>query len=79
MQIQKAVDSLSTTSTTAQSIFIEAGTYDEQVYIPSREAALTIYGSTSDDSSYTKNTVTITHSASLASESNDDATGKSVS
>jgi pectinesterase len=67
---------LSTTSTTAQSIYIESGTYSEQVYIPSRKAALTIYGETADDSSYKDNKVTITHSASLASESSDDATGQ---
>lgn len=30
-KVQDAVNALSTTSTTAQSIFIEAGSYDEQV------------------------------------------------
>lgn len=73
-QIQSAINSLSTTSTTAQSIFIEAGTYEEQVYIPARKAALTVYGYTEDTSSYASNVVTITHSASLASSDSDDDT-----
>ena len=77
-QIQDAVDSLSTTDTTAQSIFIEAGTYTEQVYIASRKAVLTIYGSTTDDSSYAENMVIITHSASQTTEPNDDSTGEII-
>jgi len=72
--VQKAVDALSTSSTTAQSIFIEAGTYDEQVYIPARKAELTIYGSTSDTDSYGSNTVTITQGLSQDDVSNDDLT-----
>ena len=63
---------MSTTSTTAQSIFIESGTYSEQVYIPARKAILSIYGYTTDTSSYTENTVTITHSSSLLSGAADD-------
>ena len=73
-KIQDAVDALSTTSTTAQSIFIEAGTYNEQVYIPAREAKLTIYGYTEDDSSYDSNTVTITNDIYYAETENDDET-----
>ncbi|KAH6712807.1 carbohydrate esterase family 8 protein [Leptodontidium sp. 2 PMI_412] len=74
--IQAAINSLSTTSTTAQSIFILAGTYQEQVTIPARKASLKIYGYTTDTSSYTSNVVTITHSSSLASgAANDEATG----
>ena len=75
-QVQKAVTALSTSSTAAQCIFIESGTYTEQVYIPSREAVLTIYGETTATGSYSSNTVTITHSAALANSANDDATGK---
>ena len=45
--IQAAINSFSTTSTTAQSIFILPGTYTEQVKIPARSASLTIYGYTS--------------------------------
>jgi pectinesterase len=67
---------LSTTSKSAQSLFILAGTYTEQVNIPARSAALTIYGYTTDTSSYTSNVVTIQHSSSLASgAANDEATG----
>jgi pectinesterase len=67
---------LSKTSTSAQSLFILAGTYTEQVTIPARAAALTIYGYTTDTSSYTNNVVTIQHSSSLASgAANDEATG----
>jgi pectinesterase len=71
-QLQSAVDSLSTTSTTAQSIFIQAGTYTEQVYIAARAAKLTIYGYTTDTTSYASNVVTIQHSSSLASGATDD-------
>jgi pectinesterase len=53
-----------------------SGTYSEQVTIPSRAAALTIYGYTTDTTSYTSNVVTITHSSSLLSgAANDEATG----
>ena len=73
-KVQDAVNALSTTSTTAQSIFIEAGTYSEQVYVPARKAALTIYGYTTDTSSYANNKVTITQSLSLADAASDDET-----
>jgi pectinesterase len=67
---------LSTTSTTAQSIFIQAGTYSEQVIIPSLKSSLTIYGYTTNTASYSSNVVTITHSSSLLSgAANDEATG----
>ncbi|KAM7199422.1 pectinesterase [Rhypophila sp. PSN 637] len=65
--IQSAVNSLSTSSSSPQCIFISSGTYKEQVLIPSRSASLTIYGSTSDTSSYKANTVTILSSLSQAS------------
>ncbi|TVY88764.1 Pectinesterase [Lachnellula willkommii] len=56
--------------------FHPAGTYTEQVIIPSRAAALTIYGYTTDTSSYSSNVVNIEHSESLASGAADDeATG----
>ncbi|KAF3226025.1 hypothetical protein TWF106_001241 [Orbilia oligospora] len=60
--IQAAVNALSTTSTSAQSIFVYQGTYNEQVKIPARKAVLSIYGYTTDTSSYSGNTVTITYS-----------------
>ena len=73
--IQKAVNALSTTSTSAQSIFIEAGTYSEQVTVPALSGLLTIYGYTADTSSYADNQVTITDDKALADEATDDATG----
>jgi pectinesterase len=72
--IQSAVNALSTASTTAQCIFISAGTYTEQVLIAARKAQLTIYGSTSDTSSYGSNQVTITSSKSQANGLSNDET-----
>lgn len=57
--IQAAVDALSS-STKAQSIFVGAGTYAEQVYVPKLAGPVTIYGYTTDDSSYANNKVVIT-------------------
>jgi len=74
--IQSAVNSLSTTSTTAQIIFIEPGTYNEQVYIAPRKAKLTVYGYTTNTSTYSSNVVIIAHNSSiLTGATNDDATG----
>ncbi|GLI77087.1 pectinesterase 1 [Penicillium ochrochloron] len=72
--ISKAIAALSTTSTSTQTIFIEEGTYNEQVYIPKLAGELIIYGQTEDDTSYSSNTVTITYGLSLASVSDDDET-----
>lgn len=65
---------MSTTSTTAQSIFIAAGTYNEQVTIPELASALTVYGYTEDTSSYTDNVVIITYNLSLLDVDSDEAT-----
>ncbi|KAF2760768.1 carbohydrate esterase family 8 protein [Pseudovirgaria hyperparasitica] len=73
-KIQDAVNALSTTSTTAQSIFINPGTYKEQVYIPARKAALTIYGYTSNTAAYSSNQVTITQGKSQDDSANNDLT-----
>jgi len=72
--ITEALASLSLTSTTAQSIFIQPGTYSEQVYIQARKAELTIYGYTEDTSDYESNVVTITHSLALSGTTTDDLT-----
>ncbi|KAL6711057.1 hypothetical protein ACN47E_006932 [Coniothyrium glycines] len=72
--VQAAVNALSTTSTTAQCIFIAKGTYKEQVYIKALKSALTIYGETADTSSYSGNTVTITQGKSQDDSANNDAT-----
>lgn len=73
--IQAAVNSLSTTSTTAQCIFIEKGTYTEQVLVSARSAQLTFYGYTTDTLSYSANVVTITNNLAAASGLTDDETG----
>ncbi|CAN8101875.1 unnamed protein product [Discula destructiva] len=70
--IQDAVDSLDTSSSDAQSIYISSGTYTEQVTIPSLSGALSIYGETTDTSDYSGNVVSIEHSSSLASGAADD-------
>lgn len=72
--VQDAVDSLSTSSSDAQSIFIDQGTYNEQVYVPAREAQLTIYGYTTDTSSYGANGATITQDLSQDDVSSNDLT-----
>lgn len=72
--IQDAVDALSTSSTKEQIIFIQPGTYSEQVSIASLSGPLTIYGSTSDTSSYSKNEVIITARESQATQSTNDLT-----
>jgi pectinesterase len=73
--VQAAIDSLSTTSTAAQCVFINQGTYTEQVYIPDRAAQLTIYGYTTDDTSYAANGATLTFNKDAASAGNNDASG----
>lgn len=73
--IQDAVNSLSTTSTTAQCIFIEPGTYNEQVVVTARSAQLTFYGYTTNTAEYSTNVVTITNDLSQASGLTDDETG----
>ncbi|KAF3766898.1 family 8 carbohydrate esterase, partial [Cryphonectria parasitica EP155] len=70
--VQDAVDSLDTSSSDAQVIFIYSGTYTEQVTIPELSGSLTIYGETEDTSDYTSNVVSIEHSSSLASGAADD-------
>ncbi|KAF6824334.1 pectinesterase [Colletotrichum plurivorum] len=70
--IQKAVDALSTTASGTQCIFIDQGTYSEQVLVPARTAQLTVYGYTADTSSYAGNKVTITAKKSQADGLNND-------
>ncbi|KAI4729243.1 pectinesterase [Aureobasidium sp. EXF-10728] len=73
-KIQDAINALSTSSTSPQSIFIEAGTYTEQVYIAPRKAALTIYGYSTNTEDYNSNVVTITQKQSLNTVATDDLT-----
>ncbi|KAH6986666.1 pectin lyase fold/virulence factor [Ilyonectria destructans] len=72
--IQAAVNALSTTSTRAQCIFIDQGTYSEQVLVPSRAAQLSIYGYTTDTTSYAGNKATITGKKSQADGLGNDET-----
>ncbi|OOF92087.1 carbohydrate esterase family 8 protein [Aspergillus carbonarius ITEM 5010] len=69
-----AVAALSTTSTETQTIFIEEGSYDEQVYVPALKGKLIIYGQTEDTTTYTENLVNLTHAIALADVSDDDET-----
>lgn len=72
--IQAAVNSLSTSASGTQCIFIKPGTYKEQVLVPARSAQLTIYGSTTDTTGYAANSVTITDSKSQADGLSNDET-----
>lgn len=72
--ISAAVAALSN-STSEQIIFINPGTYAEQVYIPKLNGPLTIQGYTTDDSKYAKNQVTIVASESQKTKPNNDLTG----
>ncbi|KAJ5524780.1 hypothetical protein N7494_011430 [Penicillium frequentans] len=70
--ISDAISALDTDSSETQTIFIEEGTYEEQVYIPELSGKLVIYGQTEDDTTYSSNTVTITSGLALADVSDDD-------
>ncbi|KAK7454400.1 pectinesterase [Colletotrichum acutatum] len=69
--IQKAVDAASSGAV----IFIQPGTYNEQVLIPANKGALTIYGYTADDQDYSKNQVTVTNSLGADVAGSNDASG----
>lgn len=73
--VQSAIDSLSTTSTADQCVFIDQGTYTEQVYITSRAAKLTVYGYTADTTSYAKNKAIITYNLPASTAGSNDASG----
>ncbi|KAJ5100460.1 hypothetical protein N7456_006512 [Penicillium angulare] len=73
--ISDAISALDTSTTDTQTIFIEEGTYEEQVYIPELSGELIIYGQTEDDTTYSSNTVTITAGISATEAGNDDKSG----
>ncbi|KAI1812750.1 family 8 carbohydrate esterase [Poronia punctata] len=73
--VQSAVDSLSTSSADDQCIFLDQGTYNEQVYIESRAAKLTIYGYTTDTTSYSGNGATITYNLPASTAGSNDNSG----
>lgn len=72
--IQDAVNALDTSTSSEQSIFINPGTYYEQVYVQELSGPLSIYGYTSDTESYSSNEVTISGSVSQSDGSNNDET-----
>ncbi|KAF7553036.1 hypothetical protein G7Z17_g3889 [Cylindrodendrum hubeiense] len=70
--IQEAVNSISSSNAI---IFVQPGTYEEQVLIPKTVGALTIYGYTEDDQDYSKNQVILTHSLGADVAGSNDASG----
>ena len=58
-----------------QTIFIEPGTYEEQVFVQPGKKGLTIIGSSSQENSYRDNRVTIQQGKSQADGINNDQTG----
>jgi pectinesterase len=72
--VQSAVNALSKNSTSSQCIFINPGTYKEQVYIKDIKSPLIIYGYTADTPSYSGNKVTITQSKSQSDGLSNDET-----
>ncbi|KAF9025068.1 carbohydrate esterase family 8 protein [Hymenopellis radicata] len=71
--IQDAVDALPDDGSD-QIIFINPGTYNEQVYID-RDGPLIIYGYTEDTSSYSSNQVTISAGVTASEAGSNDASG----
>ncbi|KAF3932997.1 Pectinesterase [Dactylellina cionopaga] len=56
--LQSAVNSIGTSNTGTVVIFIQPGSYSEQVYIPNTiKAKITIYGYTTNDQDYNQNQV----------------------
>jgi pectinesterase len=64
-KISAAVNSISNTSTDPTTIFVYSGTYTEQVYLPRKAGKVTIYGQTSDTTTYAGNTVRLQYNSSL--------------
>jgi pectinesterase len=73
--VQSAINALSTSSTADQCVFINQGTYTEQVYIAARAAKLTIYGYTADSTSYDGNKAIITYNSPASTAGSNDASG----
>ncbi|KAF2401161.1 pectin lyase-like protein, partial [Trichodelitschia bisporula] len=71
----KSVQAAVNAATSGKTIFIHAGTYNEQVYIPPGKNGLTLIGSSSSPDSYSGNTVTITHGFSQKDGKSNDLTG----
>ncbi|KAK0388547.1 hypothetical protein NLU13_4790 [Sarocladium strictum] len=73
--VQSAVNALPTNSASEQCIFVDRGTYNEQVLVPARSAPrFTIYGHTTDDRSPAANGATIVFGLSQMDGLNNDGT-----
>ncbi|KAK2627330.1 hypothetical protein QTJ16_003296 [Diplocarpon rosae] len=72
--LQAAVYSLNVNSSKPHSIYIHAGVYNEQVYIPPLLSSLVIQGETNDTSSYHGNKVTVINNISRNTVPNNDLT-----
>lgn len=68
--LQAAVDAISTSEPGC--IFVDQGTYTEQVFIADRDAQLTIYGYTTDTTSYAQNGATVTFNNNAGDAGNND-------
>lgn len=73
--VQSAINALSTSSTADQCVFVNQGTFTEQVFIAKRTAQLTIYGYTTDTSSYASNKAIITFNKDAKAAGNNDKSG----
>ncbi|RVD80522.1 uncharacterized protein DFL_008418 [Arthrobotrys flagrans] len=74
--LQSAINSIPTSSTSSFTIFIQPGTYNGQVYIPNTiKAKITIYGYTTNDQDYNQNQVTLVNSLGADVAGNNDASG----
>lgn len=73
--VQAAINALSTSSAADQCVFVNQGTYTEQVYIAKRTAQLTIYGYTTDTGSYAGNKATVTFNKDAKAAGNNDKSG----
>ncbi|KAI1265639.1 carbohydrate esterase family 8 protein [Xylariaceae sp. FL1019] len=73
--VQAAIDALDTSSSDDQCVFVDEGTYTEQVYIADRAAQLTIYGYTTDSTSYNDNGATLTYNLPASTAGSNDASG----
>lgn len=72
--VQAGVEALSTSYTEPQTLFIMAGTYKEQIYIPVLKSSLVVQGETADTTSYTGNKVTVINNISRNDVANNDLT-----
>ena len=70
--IASALETFDADSTDAACVFIEPGTYEEQIVVE-YGGPMTFYGSTEDTTSYEANTVTITHNLSAGESGSGEA------